>query len=194
LYIHEAAFVSALDAASCHLHGRRMSAVQHLRAATAADHDAVDSAFGETDFGDRAAYARFITAHALALPAVEAALEAFPALPPRRLRTPLIESDLRALGIDMPPPLPFPAPETMAAAFGMAYVIEGSRLGGGMLAKRVGADLPTAYLSETHLPGEWRGFLSALDRAAEGNDWVAELTAAARATFDLYRQAALAAL
>jgi heme oxygenase len=171
-----------------------MSAVQQLRAATAADHDAVDSAFGETDFGDHAAYGRFLTAHALALPAVEAALEGFTALPPRRLRAPLIESDLRALGVDMPSPLPISAPETTAAAFGTAYVIEGSRLGGGMLAKRVGADLPTAYLSETHLPGEWRGFLAALDRSAEGDSWIAEMIAAARATFDLYRKAALAAL
>jgi heme oxygenase len=171
-----------------------MSAVQQLRAATAADHDKVDSAFGETDFGDRAAYGRFLTAHALALPAVEAMLEDVSALPPRRPRTPLIEGDLRALGLDMPPPLPFPVPVSTAAAFGSAYVIEGSRLGGGILAKRVGADLPTAYLSETHLPGEWRGFLAALDRAAEGHAWIAEMIAAARATFDLYRKAALAAL
>jgi heme oxygenase len=171
-----------------------MSAVQNLRAATAADHEAVDSAFGETDFGDSAAYGRFLTAHALALPAVEAVLEGFPALPPLRPRTPLIETDLRTLGIAVPSPLPFPAPATVAAAFGTAYVIEGSRLGGGMLAKRVGPDLPTAYLSETHLSGEWRGFLAALDRAAEGEEWIADMTAAAQATFDLYRKAALAAL
>jgi heme oxygenase len=172
-----------------------MSAVQSLRAATAGDHDSVDAAFGEADLGDREAYGRFLTAHALALPAVERALQSLSSLPPLRPRAAQIESDLRALGRDIPEPLPFPAAATPAVAFGMAYVIEGSRLGGGMLAKRVGADLPTAYLSATHLSGEWRGFLAALDQAADGDEnWIAEATAAARATFGLYRQAAAAAL
>ncbi|QJU57567.1 biliverdin-producing heme oxygenase [Sphingomonas sp. AP4-R1] len=171
-----------------------MSAVQKVRAATAADHDAVDAAFGEVDLGDRASYGRFLTAHALALPAVEQALAGVAALPALRPRAPLIAGDLRGLGLDVPSPLAFPAPASDAAAFGMAYVIEGSRLGGGMLAKRVGRDLPTAYLSATHLAGEWRGFLSALDQAAEGEDWIAGMIAAARATFDLYRQAAVIAL
>lgn len=171
-----------------------MSAVQQLRAATAADHDAVDAAFGETDFADPAAYGRFLTAHALALPAVEKVLEGIAGLPQRRPRAGLIESDLRALGLDVPPPLAMPAPDSEAAAFGMVYVIEGSRLGGGMLAKRVGPDLPIAYLSATHLPGEWRGFLSALEEKAEGEGWIERMVAAARATFDLYRRAAAAAL
>lgn len=171
-----------------------MSAVQQVRAATAADHDAVDAAFGEIDLADRASYGRFLTAHALALPAVEKALEGVARLPTLRPRAPLIADDLRALGLAVPEPLPCPMPENEAAAFGMAYVIEGSRLGGGMLAKRVGDDLPTAYLSATHLSGEWRGFLAALDQAADDEHWIAEMIAAARATFDLYRRAALAAL
>jgi heme oxygenase len=170
-----------------------MSAVQQVRAATAADHDAVDAAFGEADLADRDSYGRFLTAHALALPAVEGALVGVGGLPELRPRAPLIADDLSALGFAVPTPLDFAAPKTSAAAFGMAYVIEGSRLGGGMLAKRVGGDLPTAYLSATHLSGEWRGFLAALDQAAGGEDWIAEMIAAARATFDLYRRAALTA-
>jgi heme oxygenase (biliverdin-IX-beta and delta-forming) len=170
-----------------------MSAVQSLRAATAADHDAVDAAFGEADLGNPQDYGRFLTAHALALPAVEQALENRGA-PPLRSRTPLIESDLRDLGLSMPAPLPFEPPATAAAAFGMAYVIEGSRLGGGLLARQVGEGLPTAYLSATHLAGEWRGFLAELDRQADGPAWIEQAIEAAQATFALYRKAAAAAL
>ncbi|PZU11988.1 biliverdin-producing heme oxygenase [Sphingomonas sp.] len=171
-----------------------MSAVQQLRATTASDHDLVDAAFGVTDFADREAYGRFLAAHALALPAVEAALESLAILPPLRPRAPLIESDLRALGLDLPAPLPFDLPRTGASGFGAAYVIEGSRLGGGLLSRRVAPGLPASYLSETHLPGEWRGFLAALDAAAAGDAWIAEAITAARATFDLYRRAAVATL
>ncbi|MDO6413754.1 biliverdin-producing heme oxygenase [Sphingomonas sp. BIUV-7] len=169
-----------------------MNAVQTLRAATAADHESVDAAFGEVDFSDRAAYGRFLLAHARALPAVERALADFSALPAQRPRTPLIESDLAALGLDIPAPLRFSPGSTPAAGFGAAYVIEGSRLGGGMLARRVGEGLPTAYLADTHQSGEWRGFLGALDQAADGDAWIAEAVTAARATFDLYRRAAVA--
>jgi heme oxygenase len=170
-----------------------MSAIQSLRAATAADHDAVDAAFGKADLGNRQDYGRFLTAHALALPAVERALEGCEG-PPRRPRASLIESDLRALGLPMPSPLPFAPPETAAAAYGMAYVIEGSRLGGGLLARQIGEGLPVAYLSATHLAGEWRGFLAELDAQADGPGWIERAAAAARATFELYREAAATAL
>jgi len=171
-------------------HAKRMSAVQQLRAATAANHDAVDAAFAEVDFADPGSYGRFLTAHARALPAVEQALAGVDSLPPLRPRTPLIMDDLRALGLAPPVPLPFSLSGRTSSAFGAAYVLEGSRLGGGMLAKRVGAGMPTAYLSATHLSGEWRQFLATLDRSEAGDAWIAEAVAAARATFDLYGLAA----
>lgn len=167
-----------------------MSAVQHIRAATATDHDAVDAAFGMVDFTDAASYGSFLMAHARALPAVEEALAGCTTLPPLRPRWPLLAADLRALALDAPALLPFGAPASAAAAFGVAYVFEGSRLGGGMLARRVGKTLPTGYLGATHRPGEWRLLLAALDQSATGEDWIAEASAAARATFDLYRRAA----
>lgn len=168
-----------------------MSALAILRRATAADHATVDAAFGGFDLADTAGYARFLTAHARALPAVEAALAGIESLPPLRPRAPLLQADLAALGLPMPALLAIDPPADTAAAFGMAYVIEGSRLGGGMLARRVPEHLPHAYLSATHLPGEWRAFGQALDAAA-GHDaaWIAIASAAANRVFNLYRDAA----
>lgn len=74
----------------------------------------------------------------------------------------------------------------------MLYVIEGSRLGGGMLARAVPPDLPRAYLSAIHLSGEWRGFCAALDQAADAGDpdWTRRAEAGARRAFMLYQRAA----
>ena len=167
-----------------------MSALAALRAATRSNHDAVDASFGRFDLTDRAGYARFLAAHARALPAVEAALADMPGLPHLRPRAPLIEADLAALGFSLPALLPLPTPDDPATAFGMAYVIEGSRLGGGMLARQVPADLPHAYLSATHLPGEWRTFGHALDTAATDEAWTARAIAGAKRVFDLYAESA----
>lgn len=169
-----------------------MEAVQQLRAATAADHDSVDAAFGGFDLADRADYGRFLTAHGRALPAVEAALRGAAGLPELRPRAPLIARDLAALGLAMPTPLPFSLAPSLATQFGAAYVIEGSRLGGGVLVRQVDPALPRAYLSATHLAGEWRAFLAGLERAAEGPHWIAAAIMAASATFALYRAAASA--
>ena len=168
-----------------------MSAHAELRAATASDHEAVDAAFERFDLGEPGSYADFLTAHARALPPVEAALAARGG-PPVRPRAPLLYADLAALGRAPPPVLPVAAPRTEAEAFGMAYVIEGSRLGGSMLARRIGAGLPHAYLSAAHLPGEWRAFGQALDAAAAagGDAWIAQCGAAARQVFALYARAA----
>jgi len=161
-----------------------------LRAATASDHGEVDSAYGGFDLADRAGYAAFLTAHARALPAVEAAL-ARTGEAGFRSRTPLLAVDLKALGLDMPDPLPLAGPAGPAARAGMLYVIEGSRLGGALLARQVPADFPSSYLSATHLPGEWRALLARLDAMAEGEGWLAEAVESARATFALYKTAVL---
>jgi heme oxygenase len=167
-----------------------MSALARLRAATKANHEAVDAAFGRFQLTDAAAYGAFLTAHARALPAVEAALADIPGIPPLRPRTPLLRDDLSGLGVPTPEPLPLPIPTDSATAFGMAYVIEGSRLGGGMLARQVPAGLPHAYLAATHLSGEWRAFGQALDAAAGDDAWTERAIAGARHIFDLYAEAA----
>jgi heme oxygenase len=179
-----------VDAFSRSGHAVLMSALARLRAATRANHEAVDAAFGHFQLTDAADYGAFLTAHARALPAVESVLADVPGLPALRPRVPLLHADLAALGLALPQPLPLPAPTDPATAFGMAYVIDGSRLGGGMLARQVPADLPRAYLSDTHLPGEWRAFGHALDAAAGDDAWTARAITGAQRVFDLYAAAA----
>jgi heme oxygenase len=171
------------------------SIVAALRSATGGDHDRVDTAYGDFDLAAPDSYRAFLHAHALALPAAEDALAAVPGLPHFRARTPLLAADLAALDEAMPPPLPFALPAGDAAAWGALYVVEGSRLGGIMLARTVPDGLPIAYLGARHLSGEWRELLGALDNAATlaGSDvWIDEAITGARATFDLYRRAAAA--
>lgn len=170
-----------------------MSFVQQLRAATAGDHDAVDAAFGGFALDDADGYRRFLLAHARALPAVEMALTgaADDELPAFRPRTSALAGDLAALGEAVPAPLPFAATGD-AARWGALYVIEGSRLGGQLLARSLPAGMPAAYLSARHLPGEWRTLLAALDARAAAADavWRETAMAGARDTFALYARAA----
>jgi heme oxygenase len=105
-----------------------------------------------------------------------------------RPRAPLLAQDLVALGVKMPALLPLAPPTSAAAKAGMLYVIEGSRLGGGLLARQVPAGLPSAYLSATHLPGEWRALLARLDAEVDG---ATDAIDSARTVFDLYKRAAL---
>jgi heme oxygenase len=181
-----------LDADARSRHCAPVSARATLRTATAASHEAVDAAFGAFDLSDAVSYGRFLTAHARALPAIEKALAANDTLPPFRPRTALLEQDLATLGLTMPNPLAVAEPASDAAAFGALYVIEGSRLGGAILARAVPSGLPRGYLAAIHRPGAWRAFGEALDRAAEagGESWLAQAIASASATFDLYAVAA----
>ncbi|USI73834.1 biliverdin-producing heme oxygenase [Sphingomonas morindae] len=165
-----------------------------LRAATRADHDRVDALFGALTLASAADYRAFLLAQALALPAVERALDeadfagALADWPGRR-RGDALAADLAALHTQAPDPLPPPALAGRAAQWGAAYVLEGSRLGGQLLARQLGAGQPNAYLGKVHAPGKWRDFLSALDQAIETPPAVAEAVAGARAVFALFERA-----
>lgn len=185
-----------LDAAVSHVHPGGMTKVSSahaaLRTATAARHEQVDGLFGRFDLKTPDGYAAFLGAHARALPAVERVLKGTAGLPPLRPRTELLAADLAALDQATPAPLALPTPADQAEAFGYAYVIEGSRLGGSMLARGVPENLPKAYLAAGHLPGEWRAFGAALDEAAAAGDscWLDRAGAAADRVFALYARAA----
>lgn len=182
---------AALDPCIIPTHIAPMTAAAQLRTRTAPLHDAVDAVFGGFRLDDADSYRACLVAHARALPAVEAALARHPTLPHWHPRTALLAQDLAALGTAMPRPLPF-APDDAAAAWGALYVVEGSRLGGAMLARQVGAGLPRAYLAAAHGAGEWRALRAAIDAegARRGGAWLDAAVAGAAATFDLYRRAA----
>lgn len=165
-----------------------MKAHQALRAATAPDHDRVDRAFARFALDDPHDYGRFLCAHARALPPVEAALAT--AGLPFRPRASLLQYDLIELGEAMPPPLSTGSLSD-AEAIGALYVVEGSRLGGALLARSVPQGRPCRYLSAAHDPGEWRTTLALIDaRLTEDDELIAAAIAAARRVFGLYGEAA----
>jgi heme oxygenase (biliverdin-IX-beta and delta-forming) len=172
-----------------------MSAHALVKARTAAAHARVDAAFGRFDLGRRESYVRFLQAHGRVLPAVEAALgqgELPDSLPDWRLRTAFLERDLAAFGHTLPLPIANVLPQGVAECFGLLYVLEGSRLGGRLLLRRVGAGFSAQYLSATHKPGEWRAFTRVLDAraAAEDGEWIETMVAGALHGFALYGAAA----
>ena len=163
-----------------------------LREATKDAHGRVDAAFVEFSLIDRSLYRSFLRAHARALIPIETLLLAAPSLPVWRPRAILLTEDLAALDAVMPVPLAVKELNSRGNLHGMLYVLEGSRLGGGILSRRVGEGFPTAFLSATHQPGEWRSLLSTLDRRAgdEPSPWMDEAVAGARCAFELYVKAA----
>ncbi len=165
-----------------------------LRRETAPDHERLDALFGRFRLDDPADYRAFLTAHAMALPAVEQALDAagFATLLddwPRRRRADAIAADLVALGASVPAPLAAPPLDSPAAQWGAAYVVEGSRLGGAMLARSVPDGLPLAYLGTPQAPGAWRRFLETLDKHIHRPQDIQQATETARAVFGLFEQA-----
>jgi heme oxygenase len=166
-----------------------MSAAVALRAATARAHDAVDAAYARFDLGDRDSYAAFLTAHARVLPPVEEWLAAAPALPAFAPRAAALAADLATLGVAMPAPLNVTIDPDPAAAWGVFYVVEGSRLGGVMLARSVAPNLPHAYLTAAHGSGGWRTIRAQIDAADTGGDWTDRAVAAAEQCFAWYGQA-----
>jgi len=167
-----------------------------LRAGTAADHKRLDDLFGGFRLDDPRDYRAFLSAHAMALLTVEQALDAAgfaDALAdwPQRRRAGAIAADLAAIGEPLPAPLPAPPLGTLAARWGAAYVVEGSRLGGALLARSVPEGLPKSYLGSVQPPGMWRKFLEKLDKALPLPQDIVDATESARATFGLFEQAGL---
>jgi heme oxygenase len=162
---------------------RPLSAV--LRERTRVAHADCERAFAlDRRLADRAAYgALLVLLRDFYLP-VENALATVvgwdrltPAINIRsRRRAELIETDLAALDGTVAAGRPaatgaqFPALGSMAEALGCLYVIEGSALGGRIIARRVrtalGSDLPVAFFSSADRGdpgGDWNALRAALD-------------------------------
>jgi len=166
-----------------------------LRSATAPLHERVDQAFSAFALERTEGYRRFLTAHAEVTVPLEQALEAsgIETLLPdwrQRSRRQALLADLQDLGVRMTP-LPSADIFTPGWCWGAAYVMEGSRLGGRVLAKRVAQAHPNAplrYLGQT-TPPSWTGFLQQLERNASGRPW-SEVLAGAQSVFERFIHAA----
>lgn len=157
---------------------------QMLRDGTRDRHETLDQGLALT--GDTLSQARYLTyLRALLgwLEPVERQLwqQAWPAelrAPARAGKSALIRADLRAAGDTTPVPQCPDAPAPQAAdayALGVAYVVEGSQLGGRFLAKRLAHTAPCLPLGYLRGYGEetgtlWKGFLAHLDSAARGQE------------------------
>ncbi|KAA0700691.1 biliverdin-producing heme oxygenase [Neorhizobium sp. P12A] len=164
-----------------------------LRTDTSDDHKAVDHIFGHFDLADRNRYASFLCAHARVLPPIEIALEQagvediIPDWRDRRRRGKLMD-DLTALGTSAPEHLPAPTFSTEDEIWGAAYVLEGSKLGGAMLARQVPVEFPSSYLGFQGPKGAMKTFMEKLDEFSPLEEDRA--IAAARSVFTLFKRAA----
>lgn len=178
-----------------------MNQARHiLREATAQHHERVDAAFAGFDLADAGSYLGFLSAHARVLPAAENSVSL--GWDRWRKRTPLLLQDLADLGAEPLGGAPDCLLEDLnlaepAAHWGVLYVLEGSRLGGSVLAEQVGAGFPRRYLSAGHTGGSWRAFQEALEAAASpiagrpvDGGWMEPAVAAARSLFERFESAA----
>lgn len=174
-----------------------------LRASTHSRHEALDRALMPAGSAwTRPRYRQFLRGTLAAIATLEpeiAGLLPDLAPPETRSRATRLRSDLRALGDDaVVEPVAAPGLPGRAAAFGAAYVIEGSMLGGQYLAQAVVRDLALDDACLTYLrpPGvaigpRWKAFVARLDdygARASADEWRAAETAAA-ATFTAFTDA-----
>lgn len=170
-----------------------------LRVATRAAHDRVDALFSALDLADPADYRRFLAAQAAAFLPLEAALDAagvadlFPDWAARR-RSALLLADLDVTGIMVPAPEAMPQFSTSAGVAGAAYVLEGSRLGGAVLARSVAPGLPHSFLAAPQQAGHWRSFLGRLELVLPSHVQRAEAVMGADQVFDIFARAARATM
>ncbi|MFJ6023000.1 biliverdin-producing heme oxygenase [Brevundimonas sp. NPDC092305] len=166
----------------------------HLKAATAEAHDRLDALFSRFDLSLADDYGRFLQAQAGPFLAVETALDAGGAGRlladwPERRRADALRDDLVALGLPVSEPVERPVYDSEAAMLGAIYVLEGSRLGGAMLVRRVPDTAPKRFLTPGN-PLLWREFVSVLDERLSSEGARAEAAAAASVVFDLFTRSA----
>ena len=175
---------------------------ERLRTETRQDHEALDALFdGMLEDESHGRYRGFVAMNLLAHRAIEPRLVGALAeagwQPGDRLEA--AERDAHALGLETVEPPPFAlAPLALPAAFGVAYVLEGSRLGARFMLKALQAreadatrnGLPTHYLQASGDPSPFRNLLTAMNEAGMTEDDQTLAVEAARQTFRYFRQIA----
>jgi heme oxygenase (biliverdin-IX-beta and delta-forming) len=172
-----------------------------IREATRRSHARLDAALSSVDLCRSDDYARFLRGQAEALLPLETALERHgihDILPDweQRRRTPAIEHDLSALDIDIDP-LPVPdlasrGRDCAADLLGIAYVLEGSRMGARIILSRV-AETPdgaiigaTAFLRHGFGKRFWPTFLATLENDPQARGQPVRVSAAAQMAFGMF--------
>lgn len=157
---------------------------QKLQEETRAQHQILDAGMG--GLTDDPSYHRYLSGTYAFRAALEPALQAAPdcgwQIAPL---LPALHMDMAALNLPLPSVPPCPALLAPAAIAGALYVIEGSALGGRVLAKRAAALGFDAAHGASHLalqtdePGRWKRFLGWLEACDPPSDSAASAAAAA---------------
>ncbi len=169
-----------------------------LRAATAHQHERVDALFGRLNLADEADYRLFLTSHAAALLPMEQWLDSHAGMVvddwPARSRGAALLADLAAMDIPVPTGEPFaPAPSEPSVG-GILYVLEGSKMGGRVLARQVREGLPRQYLSAGGNGGAWKKLVARLDDIVVTGGDLSTATSSASLAFDRFTVAGMKAL
>jgi heme oxygenase len=163
-----------------------------LRDATSALHERIDRAFAGFDLFDAEGYSRFLSAHARAVPPLERVVKADNAWSGWRTRSDDLRRDLARMETRIPTALSPGSMQQAGGQWGVQYVLEGSKLGGQVLASRLPPGRPRRYLAGGFDAEGWRRFQQELDLAAHagGTDWLETAIAGARAAFAVFEDAA----
>lgn len=162
--------------------------------ATREAHERVDRLFAPLKLDAAEGYATFLEAQAAAFVTVEAALDAAGAGDvlkdwPQRRRASELLGDLAQLKRAAPASRAGPVFEGEAQILGAVYVLEGSRLGGTLMKRKVPEGWPTAFLSSAD-PSLWRALTGHIDaRLIAPSDLQAAIDAAT-AVFAVFERAA----
>jgi heme oxygenase (biliverdin-IX-beta and delta-forming) len=176
----------------------------HLRCATTERHAALDACVTPLLSEGASEYGRFLRGTAAALFPIEDALEAASidlVVPDwnERSRRQTLTRDLAEFGGNPPTPTPFAAIPTDAYAFGVLYVLEGSRLGAASLARLVAGHADTRVHTATRYLNHgaglklWPRFVAQLETSEPVRNAPQQAVSGAIAAFDAFTAAFKAA-
>lgn len=177
----------------------RQSLRFRLKDATAEAHARLDGRVAGLNLGDRDVYGRFLLAHAAVVAPTERALEragvaGLLADWPQRRRSAALAEDMARLQLTSLA-IAGPVVDGEAESFGALYVMEGSRLGGRILAARAEAsDDPAvrgavAYLNHGSGDRLWASFLDSLEESVETRDRFDRAQSSALSVFTAFSDA-----
>jgi heme oxygenase len=163
-----------------------------LRQSTQHDHAQVDGVLSALDLATPRDYIRFLGIHADALHQL-GSRTAIADRPDVAALVACLQSDLAFYGTKRAGTCAPDCEDSPATQLGIAYVIRGSRLGAQVLARRVAAGAPRAYLGH-RLPTTWASFLLSLNAFSLSNppESGREVIAGAKAAFGVFVRAAQA--
>ena len=169
----------------------------HLKAHTDPSHARVDQAFSQMDIASPAGLIAFLSVHAACFTAMASAQNAqFRGRNHLAELVTSIEHDLDALDVPTPPPLTFKLADCDPLA--LDYILEGSRLGSQVLARRWASSVDphvlgaAAYFSRKPNVGPWRNVCDRLAQIAVGSARAEKIKMDTCALFDMFFDAAQA--